>query len=57
MKAKPFTPIGELGKKAGEEVSLRGWIYRTRSSKDMTFIVLRDSTGIVQCVRRRQGLP
>ena len=45
-----YTPIGELGKKVGEKVNLRGWIYRTRSSKDMTFLVLRDSTGTVQCI-------
>ncbi|MGA1822116.1 MAG: asparagine--tRNA ligase [Thermoplasmatota archaeon] len=34
----------------GKEVELRGWIYRIRSSKKMVFIVLRDSTGIIQCV-------
>lgn len=34
----------------GKEVELRGWIYRIRSSKKMVFIVLRDSSGIIQCV-------
>ncbi|MFA5381618.1 MAG: asparagine--tRNA ligase [Candidatus Micrarchaeia archaeon] len=30
-------------------VTLRGWAYRTRGSSAMRFIVLRDSTGIIQC--------
>jgi len=57
--SKEFTPIGELGKKVGEKVDLRGWIHRTRSGKDMTFIVLRDSTGTVQCVIKEgaKGFP
>ena len=32
------------------EVSIRGWIYRIRASKKLAFIVLRDVTGIIQCV-------
>ncbi|MGC8608445.1 MAG: amino acid--tRNA ligase-related protein, partial [Thermoplasmata archaeon] len=34
---------------SGREVSVRGWVYRTRSSGGITFIILRDSTGIIQC--------
>ena len=33
-------------------IKLRGWIYRTRHSNKMAFIVLRDSTGIIQCVMK-----
>ncbi|MFH0956771.1 MAG: asparagine--tRNA ligase [Candidatus Aenigmatarchaeota archaeon] len=44
------TMIGDIGKKEGKPVHLKGWIYRTRSGKDISFVVLRDSTGIVQCV-------
>jgi asparaginyl-tRNA synthetase len=32
----------------GKEVSLRGWIYRKRDQKDIAFLVLRDSTDIIQ---------
>lgn len=32
----------------GKGVSLRGWVYRTRSSGNMVFAVVRDSTGIMQ---------
>jgi len=36
------------GKLTGKEVSLRGWIYRKRDQKEMVFLILRDSTGIIQ---------
>ncbi len=32
----------------GRTVEIRGWIYRTRSSGSLAFIVIRDSTGIIQ---------
>ncbi len=34
----------------GKKVKIRGWVYRKRQLKGKTFLVLRDSTGIVQCV-------
>lgn len=37
---------GKIGE--GKEVKLRGWIYRTRSSGKLVFMVMRDSTGIIQ---------
>jgi asparaginyl-tRNA synthetase len=40
----------------GKEVSIRGWIYRTRGSNKMLFLVLRDSTGIIQCVGSKGDL-
>ena len=40
--------ILEGGFKEGDEVSMRGWIYRTRSSGKIVFIILRDATGIIQ---------
>jgi asparaginyl-tRNA synthetase len=33
-----------------EEVTLKGWVYNYRSSKNLYFIELRDGTGICQCV-------
>ena len=32
----------------GKEVSLQGWIHRVRSSGNMVFAVVRDSTGVIQ---------
>ncbi len=34
--------------KEDDEIALRGWIYRTRSSGSIAFIILRDATGIIQ---------
>jgi len=31
-----------------KQVSLKGWVYRKRDQKALTFIMLRDSTGIIQ---------
>jgi len=37
-------------------VSVRGWIYRTRSSGNIAFIVLRDATGIIQSTVKRGNI-
>ncbi len=53
-----YIPIKEAcsGKFVGEKVSVRGWIYRKRVVGGKAFIVLRDSTGIIQCVAERDYL-
>ena len=50
--------IGQVqsGLHDGEEVELKGWIYRTRGSNKIRFIVLRDSTGTIQCVAKRDAI-
>ena len=47
-----FTTIGDIlnGEVDGKSISVRGWIYRTRSSGKLSFVVLRDSTGIIQSI-------
>ncbi|HEX5708480.1 MAG TPA: asparagine--tRNA ligase [Pyrinomonadaceae bacterium] len=42
--------INQLSQHAGEEVTLRGWLYNMRSSGKLMFPQLRDGTGVVQCV-------
>ena len=37
------------GKKTNEKINIRGWIYRTRSSGNIIFIIVRDATGVLQC--------
>ncbi|HXG84830.1 MAG TPA: asparagine--tRNA ligase [Pyrinomonadaceae bacterium] len=44
------TYINELKNHIGEEVTLKGWLYNSRSSGKLAFLQLRDGTGIVQCV-------
>lgn len=41
------------GKCEGKHVSIRGWVYRKRESKDTIFILVRDSTGVIQCTVKR----
>lgn len=50
-----WSKVEEIKEKEGEEVKLRGWVYRERSTKNMAFIVLRDSTGTVQCVFKKDS--
>ncbi|MBU1245507.1 MAG: asparagine--tRNA ligase [Nanoarchaeota archaeon] len=45
-----YLTIAEALDKGKGKVAIRGWIYRERSLKDKVFLVVRDSTDIVQCV-------
>ena len=42
--------INELKNHIGEVVTLKGWLYNSRSSGKLVFLQLRDGSGIVQCV-------
>ena len=46
------TWIGDVqkGQYNDKEVELKGWVKRERGSNKLRFIVLRDSTGSIQCV-------
>jgi asparaginyl-tRNA synthetase len=42
--------IEDLSQHVGEEVTLRGWLYNRRSSGKVHFLLIRDGSGICQCV-------
>jgi len=43
--------INKLKDYVGKEVTLKGWVYNTRAlGKNIKFIIMRDGTGLVQCV-------
>ena len=44
------TTIRHLSRFSGQTVRLKGWVYNSRSSGKLGFLMLRDGTGIVQCV-------
>ena len=44
------TTIDALGDSVGSEVRLVGWMKRNRPSGKVQFLVLRDGTGVCQCV-------
>lgn len=50
-----FISIQEAINKKSGKVSIRGWIHRERGSNAMKFIVLRDSTNIIQCVLKKEN--
>ena len=47
---KSYRTIEDLAKYEGEEVTLRGWVYKKRGKGKLHFVILRDGTGICQCV-------
>ncbi|MFH1194494.1 MAG: asparagine--tRNA ligase [bacterium] len=47
---KPEAYIKDLENFVGKEVTLKGWLYNKRSSGKVRFLILRDGTGLLQCV-------
>ena len=54
-----WTTIDALqrGEHDDRTVKVRGWIYRTRSSGSIAFVVVRDTTGIIQCTVKKGRVP
>jgi len=42
--------IKDLAQYVGQEVTLKGWLYNKRSSGKVKFLILRDGSGLLQCV-------
>ena len=51
-----YTCINELSQHVGETVQLRGWVFNTRSSGKIRFLILRDGTGFLQCVAAKDDV-
>ena len=49
--------IREAGNHAGETVEIPGWLYNLRKSGKIVFPLLRDGTGLMQCVAVKSALP
>ena len=48
--SEPVIRIADLPDRVGQTVTIRGWVTHLRSSGKIAFIVLRDGTGLLQCV-------
>ena len=46
----PTVDIRKLKDVIGKDVQLQGWVFNKRESKGLIFIIMRDGTGMVQCV-------
>src|SRR5579862_1637924 len=49
--------IAEAAKHVGESVEIPGWLYNLRKSGKIVFPILRDGTGLMQCVAVKSQLP
>ncbi|MEX1138590.1 MAG: asparagine--tRNA ligase [Bacteroidota bacterium] len=48
--------VEDLHQQIGKEVLLQGWLYNKRSSGKIRFLLLRDGTGVVQCVMAKGAI-
>ncbi len=44
------TYIQDIAQHEGEEVTLKGWLFRSTDKGKLQFLMLRDGTGFIQCV-------
>ncbi len=42
--------VNELKNYINEKVEIKGWVYRIKRLKSITFIIMRDRSGLVQCI-------
>lgn len=49
--------IAEASRHVGETVSVPGWLYNLRKSGKIAFPILRDGSGLMQCVAVKAQLP
>lgn len=47
---KSFVYVENISQYEGQEVTLRGWVYNKTGKGRLNFVILRDGTGIIQCV-------
>jgi len=55
--AEKLSTVKEALAKGKGKVQMRGWAYRERKFGDKVFVVLRDHTGIIQCVIKKEAVP
>src|SRR5437867_3236110 len=53
----PRITIADAGRHVGETVQIPGWLYNLRRSGKIVFPILRDGTGLMQCVAVKAALP
>lgn len=49
--------ISDAANHTGETVEIAGWLYNIRKSGKIVFPILRDGTGLMQCVAVKSALP
>jgi asparaginyl-tRNA synthetase len=49
--------IDQLKHHVGQEVTLKGWLYNSRASGKIQFLIIRDGTGLCQCIVEKGNVP
>jgi asparaginyl-tRNA synthetase len=49
--------IEEIAKYEGQEVTLKGWLYNKTDKGRLQFLLVRDGTGVIQCVIFEKDVP
>jgi asparaginyl-tRNA synthetase len=52
-----FVPIQKIleGSYVNKRAAIRGWLYRKREGKETIFLIVRDSTGFIQCTVKKES--
>ena len=53
----PTVQIADLSKYEGQDVTVRGWLYNRTDKGKLQFLLMRDGSGIAQCVAFQKDLP
>jgi asparaginyl-tRNA synthetase len=53
----PRVTVSDAGRHAGESVEIAGWLYNLRKSGKIVFPLIRDGSGVIQCVAVKNALP
>lgn len=48
--------VSEINKFIDKKIKLEGWVYRIRKLKEITFLIIRDRSGLVQCVIENRSI-
>lgn len=48
--------VSNINKYINKKIKVEGWIYRIRKLKEITFLVIRDRSGFVQCVIENKNI-
>jgi len=53
----PIVHIADLSQYEGQDVTVRGWLYNRTDKGKLQFLLVRDGSGIAQCVAFQKDLP
>jgi asparaginyl-tRNA synthetase len=52
-----YTTISSLSQHNGKTTTLAGWLYNSRASGKLIFLIIRDGSGLCQCIVEKGGVP